>query len=77
MFALKEILHEVECRYNNKMRCKKDVLTRRKEYMEFTVENYDFKKAMQQLINEKLKGILLNKGFVQYKKIFMLENVRM
>lgn len=44
--------------------------------MEFTVENYDFKKAMQQLINEKLKGILLKRGFVQYKKNFMLENVR-
>ena len=52
------------------MCCKEDVLAHRKEYMEFTVENYDFKKAMQQLINEKLKGILLKRGFVQYKKNF-------
>lgn len=38
--------------------------------MEFTAENYDFKKAMQQLINKELKSILLNRGFVQYKKNF-------
>ena len=38
--------------------------------MEYTVENYDFKKAIQQLINQKLKGILLDRKFVQYKRNF-------
>lgn len=36
--------------------------------MEFTLENYDFKKAMQMLIDDNIKSILLNNNFTKYKK---------
>lgn len=36
--------------------------------MEFTVENYSFKKAMQSLINNELQPILSDNHFVKYKK---------
>lgn len=40
--------------------------------MEFTLENYNFKKAMQMLIDDNVKSILLDNNFTKYKKNYFV-----